>query len=57
MLIVLLFSYLIRSGKLKRQTYLIKSLPKKMALKFYRPETAIISSIILTGYNGFEFGW
>ncbi|MFC3363323.1 hypothetical protein ACFOG5_09080 [Pedobacter fastidiosus] len=56
MLVILLFSYLIRSGKLKRQVQLVKSFPKRIALKLYRPETAIISGIILTGYNGIELG-
>jgi len=49
MLIVLLFSYLVRSGKLKRASSFIKAAPKKISLKFYRPEAAILFGFIIAG--------
>jgi hypothetical protein len=49
MLFVLLFSYLVRSGKLKRAGNFVKAAPKKIGLKFYRPETAILFGFIVAG--------
>jgi len=49
MLFVLLFSYLIRSGKLKRAALFFKTVPRKIGLKFYRPETALIFGFIIAG--------
>jgi hypothetical protein len=49
MLFALLFTYLVRSGKLKRLTDFSKGIPKKISLKFYRPETAILFGVIMVG--------
>ncbi|WP_431294903.1 hypothetical protein [Pedobacter sp. P26] len=49
MLFALLFTYLVRSGKLKRMADYSKGIPKKISLKFYRPETAILFGVILAG--------
>jgi len=49
MLIVLAFSYLVRSGKLKRTTEFFKNKQRKIKLKIAKLELAIISGLQILG--------
>ena len=49
MLIVLAFSYLVRSGKLKRTTDFFKNRQRKIKLKIAKLELAIVSGLQILG--------
>lgn len=49
MLIILFLSYLARTGKLKRQLSLIKSLPGKINGKLIRSKMAILACLLAFG--------
>jgi len=49
MLIVLAFSYLVRSGKLKRTTDFLKNKQRKIKLKIAKLELAIVSGLQILG--------
>jgi hypothetical protein len=50
MLFVLAFSYLVRSGKLKRTADFFKNAPKKVKLKMVKLELAILSGLQILRY-------
>jgi hypothetical protein len=50
MLIILAFSYLVRSGKLKSTTYFLKNSQRKVKLKIIKLELAILSGLQILRY-------
>ncbi len=50
MVFILIFSYLAKTGKLKKQVSNFKAFQKKISLKVFRPEAAIILGIMHLGY-------
>jgi hypothetical protein len=50
MLIVLAFSYLVRSGKLKRTTDFFKNTQRKIKLKIVKLELPILAGVLILGY-------
>jgi len=50
MLLVLVISYLVRSGKLKRLSAFSKGIQKRAGLKSYRPGKLVLMGFLLTGY-------
>lgn len=47
MLFILVFSYLAKTGKIKRQVNFVKSLSKRFDYKFLNAKTAIIMGLII----------
>jgi len=47
MVFILIFSYLVRTGKLKKQLIFLKALPRKIGSGVFRPGAAIIPGLIL----------
>jgi len=50
MLIVIAFSYLVRSGKLKRTTDFFKNTQRKIKFKIIKVELAIVSGLQILRY-------
>jgi len=50
MLIIIAFSYLVRSGKLKSTTDFFKNKQRKIKLKIIKLELAILSGLQILGY-------
>lgn len=50
MLIIIAFSYLVRSGKLKRTTDFLKNTQRKVKLNYIKVELAILSGLQILRY-------
>lgn len=50
MLFVIAFSYLVRSGKLKRTSDFLKNVQRKIKVKIIKLELGILSGLLIMGY-------
>jgi len=50
MLFVIAFSYLVRSGKLKRTSDFLKNVQRKIKVKIIKLELGILSGLLILGY-------